>query len=488
MNNALNRARLSPQDKALTTELVYGYLRREISLHWLVSQYLKHPEKLPPLMVQRLACASYELFCLDRIPIHATVDMAVSEIRKCFGQSLARVANGVLRNLARLHEQEGTLTHVLEILTADKHLSPPHQLEITSGVPGWIVSLWAASHDEETVRQLARSASSVPWPCIRINKTRPFWRETRDALCPGAQQSGSAENASPSPSEPCGERIGFCGVRFPPGTPQTRLRKQFRDGDLSWQGSGSQLILSALLSEGGDTGERTFCPPPDRNEAMRNEPALEDWYQEKAFWDACAGYGGKSLALAESGLIIHAASDVNLARLQGFRREARRLHLPKPPLCCASAAAPPWCSSPPLILLDAPCSGLGTLARRPDVRRMRQPEHLAELAALQKNLLHACWEILPAGGRLVYMTCTVNPEENEQQVRSFLVRHAGSDLYREWHSQADEKGGGSHVRGGSAQDLFHWLRAGTGNRLMAVASSAGETVAAPTLATTSPAA
>lgn len=460
LNEVLSRVRLSPQDKGLTTEIVYGYLRREISLHWLVSQYLKRPEKLPPLMVQRLACAAYELFCLDRIPAHATVDMAVREIRKQFGQSLARVANGVLRNLSLLHEQEGTLPHVLTLLTSRSALDSLCQLEITSGVPRWILSHWAASYDEETVRQLAGSASGAPWPCVRINRKRPFWREMVNVFCRGASQARNqyvdtkSAEGMPLSSELCGERIGFAGVRFPPGAPQATLRKAFLDGELSWQGGGSQLLLSSLLSKDGDTRESAPCPVSDQattdqdraaqhNAAVLEAPALEDWYQGKPFWDACAGHGGKSFALAELGMTIRAASDVNMVRLQGLRYEARRLHLPEPPLFCASAAVPPWREKtcPPLILLDAPCSGLGTLARRPDVRRLRQPEHLAELAALQKDLLHACWDLLPSGGRLVYMTCTVNPDENERQVRSFLVRHAEADLYREWHSRPDEKGG-----------------------------------------------
>ena len=90
--------------------------------------------------------------------------------------------------------------------------------------------------------------------------------------------------------------------------------------------------------------------------------------------------------------------------------------------------------------MDAPCSGLGTLARRPDLRRLRRPEQISELVALQKDLLRACWELTPAGGRLVYMTCTVNPGENEQQVRAFLAEHSEAELHREWRNTPDACG------------------------------------------------
>lgn len=448
LHEVLGRVFLSEQDKALTTELVYGYLRREISLHWLVSHYLKAPEKLPPAMLQRLECASYELFCLDRIPAHATVDTTVSEIRKRFGQSLARVANGLLRNLARLHEQEGSLNRVLVHLTSQEHrLTPLEQLEITSGVPQWILSLWQSAYDEETARQLAGSASRTPWSCIRINRLRPAWRESLKAFCHPLPSSGSDECANSAHPDAHGERIGFSGVRFPPGKNHSSLRQGFLAGDFSRQGGGSQALLAALLSEQPEeAADGSFgSSAPDASSVadsawLRGEPVLEDWYQGKSFWDACAGYGGKTFALAELGLKIEAASDINMSRLQGIRREAQRLHLPPPPVFCASAVAPALRKGTSLVLLDAPCSGLGTLARRPDIRRLRRPGQISELVSLQKKLLRTCWDFTPPGGRLVYMTCTVNPEENELQVRGFLAEHSRARLHREWRSRPDARG------------------------------------------------
>ncbi len=449
LHEILDRVTLSEQDKALTTELVYGYLRREPSLRWLVAHYLKAPEKLPPAMLQRLESAAYELFCLDRIPAHATVDTTVSEIKKRFGQSLSRVANGLLRNLVRLHEQEGSLDRVLVCLTSQDHqLTPLEQLEITSGVPQWILSLWHSAYGEETAHQLAESASKTPWSCIRINRLRPGWRASLEHFCRPPSSSGFDKSMNAGFDEcmnatlpaACGEQVGFSGVRFPPGKNQASLRHGLLAGDFSRQGGGSQALLAALLSEGEeDPGvlSGSSATPPGR---LRSAPVLEEWYRGKPFWDACAGYGGKTFALAELGLNIWAASDINLSRLQGIRREARRLHLSPPPIFCASAAAPALRKGPPLVIVDAPCSGLGTLARRPDLRRLRRPEQISELVALQKDLLRACWELTPAGGRLVYMTCTVNPGENEQQVRAFLAEHSEAELHREWRNTPDACG------------------------------------------------
>ena len=139
----------------------------------------------------------------------------------------------------------------------------------------------------------------------------------------------------------------------------------------------------------------------------------------------------------ELGLPILAASDTYRPRLRGLRDDAKRLMLGIPSLICASAAAPAIRGIPRTILLDVPCSGLGTLARHPDLRRLRTPEQIRELVQLQQAILDAAWEVLPAGGRIAYVTCTVNPEENETQIARFLQRHPGTRLDCQWESSPD---------------------------------------------------
>ncbi len=424
LHEALHRANLPPVEAGLATELVYGTLRREISLVWLIKQHLKAPEKLPPLMLQRLACAAYELFCLERIPPHATVDVAVGDIRRKFGPGLGRVANGVLRNLARLAEHQPNLTDLLRSMT--EGFSPLRRLEIISGVPLWILRLWASdgeipddknkknnNYDENEaaarLESLALSCTCTPWPCVRLNRFRSDWKTWGTAFC----RNSGTERVS-------GTATGFAGLLFPSGSLPATAREAFEQGRLSWQGAGSQALLAALLG-------REMTP-------VASEP--ESWYMEASLWDACAGYGGKTLALVELGMKIHAASDISAARLHGLRQEALRLDLPVPPLFRGTAERPPLSPGRPprAILLDVPCSGLGTLARRPDVRRLRTPEQVKELIALQGQILQACWALLPPGGRLIYMTCTVNPAENERQIATFLAGHRKARLLREWPS------------------------------------------------------
>ena len=168
--------------------------------------------------------------------------------------------------------------------------------------------------------------------------------------------------------------------------------------------------------------------------------ALDAPHWEGPVWDACAGRGGKTLALMELGVPVLAASDTYQPRLRGLRDDARRLVITPPPLFCASAAEPALRGEPGTILLDVPCSGLGTLSRHPDLRVLRTPGQVADLVALQRRILDAVWPYLPSGGRLAYITCTMNPAENEGQIAAFLERTPGASLEIQWQSAPDTFG------------------------------------------------
>lgn len=430
LDEQLKKNRLSEQDKALVTELVYGVLRREISLTRLVQSRLKNPAKLPAEMQLLLVLASYEIFFLHRIPHHATVHCAVELTKSAFGIGLGKVTNGVLRSLTREVEHGHTLEDLLQGICAEQRSAPLASLEILYGLPAWILQLWSAAYGFEAAEHYARASVCVPFPCLRINTARLDWKEYRAELCSSPTVVGSTAAGSVTPHDPAlrsAEKKAACfavsGIRFAPGNAPLRIKEDVQAGKASWQGAGSQLLLDALLGETDDCGERFFAAPD-------------------ALWDACCGFGGKTLALVEAGLSLHAASDINQRRLKGLRRDAARLGLTSPPLLRTSADMPPFKKSggPKTILLDVPCSGLGTLARHPDLRRQRNPEHLAGMTLLQKNMLNACWDVLPDGGELMYMTCTVNPEENEGQVAAFLHAHPDAKLMREWASSPDTTG------------------------------------------------
>lgn len=328
LDTKLTGGLFSRQEAALTTELVYGHLRSEIRISWLLSQFMKAPEKLPASMKLMIGIAAYELLYLDRIPAHASVSAAVDAVRARFGQGLSRVANGVLRSLIRLSESEDLKAFAFY---ESRIKDPMERLSVFHSVPRWMLELWTKGYGPEKAETFARAVSVVPSPCVRVNAARDEWEALRDFLCKE------------------GEAVGISGVRFAPGTQPEYMRDYLRQGRLSIQGAGSQLVLEAL-------------------DAPR-------W--EGPVWDACAGRGGKTLALVELGVPVLAASDTYQPRLRGMRDDAKRLVLKTPPLFCASAAEPALRGTPRTILLDVPCSGLGTLARHPDLRTLRTPGQVA---------------------------------------------------------------------------------------------------------------
>ena len=391
LDTKLTGGLFSRQEAALTTELVYGYLRSEIRISWLLSQFMKAPEKLPASMKLMIGIAAYELLYLDRIPAHASVSAAVDAVRARFGQGLSRVANGVLRSLIRLSESEDLKAFAFY---ESRIKDPMERLSVFHSVPRWMLELWTKGYGPEKAETFARAVSVVPSPCVRVNAARDEWEALRDFLCKE------------------GEAVGISGVRFAPGTQPEYMRDYLRQGRLSIQGAGSQLALEAL-------------------DAPR-------W--EGPVWDACAGRGGKTLALVELGVPVLAASDTYQPRLRGMRDDAKRLVLKTPPLFCASAAEPALRGTPRTILLDVPCSGLGTLARHPDLRTLRTPGQVAGLVDLQRRILDAVWSYLPSGGHLAYITCTMNPAENEGQIDAFLARTPGASLEKQWQSTPDAFG------------------------------------------------
>jgi 16S rRNA (cytosine967-C5)-methyltransferase len=395
-----------PTDKGLCTELAYGALRAYCSLREDVYALLDDPDRLPLEMRLALCLAWYELDRL-RVPPHAAIHRTVRHIRNRFGQRLAGVANGVLRSLLR---RRGTASPPAPGLPAgdDAALARRHAM------PPWIVRLWMEQYGPEAALSFLCASSSRPPSGLRLNRGSPGWGETlRELLA----------EASPGFAP---LRVGEAALAFPGSLPR-QTRQLLAEGKASRQSAASHQALFAL------------------------DPA--SWPQP--IWDACAGRGGKTLALLEAGIPVALASDPSSARLRAIHAEYARLAPPPPPpfllpLSVAECAPPfswegrggaapalPGESLPDLfgtVLVDAPCSGLGTLARRPEIRLRRTPEQLRDLDAAQEAILEAVWPRLRSGGQLIYLTCTLNKAENEEQIGAFLLRHTRAALVGEFQT------------------------------------------------------
>jgi 16S rRNA (cytosine967-C5)-methyltransferase len=307
--------------------------------------------------------AAYQLFFLDRVPSFAAVSEAVGAVRAARSPGLAAFVNAVLRRLA---EEAAT-----------KRPDAAEALRLS--VPAWLQRALAASlgGDEEAKAFLA---AGTPPSVVRVERAgeRALWRDRLAAAVPDA----AVEETSASP---LGLRLRGAGrITALPG---------YEEGAWTVQEEGSQLVALAL---GVRPGEVVL--------------------------DACAGRGHKTGLLARAGGAVDAA-DLHPAKLDRLREELTRLGL-----AARSTFAVDWSrgsgeARPPYdaILLDAPCSGTGTLLRRPDLLLRRRPESVGELATLQLALLRRVAGLLRPGGRLVYAVCSVLREEGEAVVDAALA-------------------------------------------------------------------
>jgi len=392
LNGVLAHAVCDPADAALCSELSYGVLRMEIRLRWLLARFLRAPDKLPPHMRWILLVAAYAVLFLEGMPDHAAVDWAVERVKGRHGQTLAHVANACLRALCR----EGPGPRAYEYYYAAGQDEEAHQA-LYHSLPLWIVRLWYAGYGPEKAAQLMAKSSARPPAGLRVNRLRAGWKDLSRRLADAGAQilSPTCFAVAPELRAQLEE--------------QCSLAVLVSEGQLSRQGAASQLALEVLRPESW----------PD------------------SIWDACAGQGTKSCALLELGKDMGMASDTHLPRLRRISGECRRLRLPQPLVVRASVLRPPLRWKPGTIVLDVPCSGLGVLASRPDIRRRRQARQIQDLLQVQADMLEAAHAELAYGGYLAYISCTQNPAENEERVRAFLSGYPALALVLEWNSPAE---------------------------------------------------
>jgi len=369
LDNAL-RVLHDPRDKGLATELSYGFLRFKGRMDHLVRRHLAKPERTHPLILRVLGMAAFELTHLGGIPPHATLSWAVDAVKSRLGQASANVANAVLRRIQDLGPDALNRAYYEHGST-----SRAQALSIWYSCPEWLVRLWLRDYGDRRTHDLLEAQLLPPLTGVRVNALHERARPAFDYLV----------------SQP-----GVAYAEYPPF--------------LAYDPAKATAVLPDLVS-----GEREGLLSRQSvavGDIMRRLDSV-NW--PEPIWDSCAGRGGKTAVLLEQGHERVWASDVNARRLRGLRNEMKRLHLPQIPAFLTNAATACFREAPATILVDAPCSGLGVLSRRPDAKWKRTQTDITNLANIQRAIIHGCAEKLPVGGLLVYMTCTMTRDENERQ-------------------------------------------------------------------------
>ena len=398
LHHALAGGTLSAPDRALATELVYGSLRWRGRLDYLLAHVLDRPlSKLEPLVLSNLRLGAYQLVFTDRIPASAAVDQAVHCTRALGADRATGLVNAALRRLAREHEQIRFPSLVRD---------PKGHLVHYLSLPEWIAERWLALYGAEQAAALAEVSNAPPPLTIRANRLRSSAADLLAELTPHFPDAALCDYASD------GIKLGRSGD---PGR-----EPAFLDGRFTVQDEASQLVVELL------------------------DPQPGEW-----ILDACSAPGTKTTGIAERigeggaaggvlaldrhagrlGLVARSARRLGLAGIRTLERDASQplsdlLQRLQPSADTAATGSPPGATPAShgfdRILVDAPCSGLGSLRRHPDARWRVRAEDPKELATLQQAILQRTADLLRPGGLLVYSTCTLLPEENADLVKAFV--------------------------------------------------------------------
>ncbi len=369
---------LKPVDRALVKELVAGVLRHRGKLDWVLDGSLKRGiGSLTAWERNNLRIGLYQIAYLDRIPQFAAVDECVKLAKRYGRRGTIGLTNAVLRDIIR----KRGWTKPLDIADSYKRLSIEHSH------PEWLVKRWIDQLGMRQATELLGANNRQAPLTIRANRLKT----TRDDLF---------HILSESEFDP--RRNAFTDAALDIGNPQGLVASEsFRKGFFYIQDAAAQATSSLIKLEHG-----------------------------AAMLDLCASPGGKLSAAAETAAqnCLLVGVDLGLKKLDRVRQNLRRLGIGPVQLACADAANFASSRQFDLVLADVPCSGLGVLRRRLDLRWRISEQDIARLAALQARIIDNAALLVKPGGRLIYSTCTLTPEENEGQVDRFLGTHDGFRL------------------------------------------------------------
>ena len=364
---------LTDLDKAFVREVVYGVLRWYGKLDWIISAYSHiKPHRMERAVITILRMGAYQLLFMDRVPSRAAVDESVKLTKGIKKADAAPFVNGILRGIAEERK---------EVSYPDLQTDPNNHIAIFYSHPLWMVHRWINQWGTEETIALCQANNQVPPFTVRVNTLEGSREEVLDQL--------HDENigATPTPFSP----VGLVITDPPPLNTWGLLQ----EGWFQIQDEAAQLVSMFLAPQ---PGERVL--------------------------DLCAAPGGKTTHLAQmmedQGEIR--AVDVSQAKMGLLQENCQRLGITIVKVLCQDAEAPlPF---PPgsfdRVLVDVPCTGLGTLRRNPDGKWRVKEEDIPRLQKLQQAILTQAATMVKGEGVLVYSTCTLTPEENEGVIEAFL--------------------------------------------------------------------
>lgn len=373
LSQTIRKERLEENDERLLTEIVYGTIERKLTLEYYLQPFLRSPKKVADWVMLLLKMSVFQLQCLDKVPDYAVLNEAVEIAKQRGHKGIASFVNGVLRNI-----QRKGVPNIASIK------DPAEKLSIETSHPKWLIERWITYYGFEVTKDMCEANVSKKSVSLRVNQLRI----SREEMIQKLKAEGITAISSP----------------------------HVKDGIIVQKGN---ILKTTYLQEGlvtiQDQSSMLAC-------------LLLDPQKEMQVLDACSAPGGKCTYIGElmknSGQ-VH-AYDLHKNKINLVRENAKRLGLSNIKVGQRDARhlqSIYHSESFDRILIDAPCSGLGVIRSKPDIKYNKHAGDIKKLQEVQLDILCHIAPLLKNGGKLVYSTCTVEEMENEEVVRIFLERN-----------------------------------------------------------------
>lgn len=377
LSNELNNSDLSDKDKALVTEIVYGTLRRLKTIDTIIASFVKDISIMDKKILNILRVAVYQMNYLDKVPSYAACNEAVEEAKEISDKD-SKLVNGILRNFVK---KEGKFDIVfrnkIDEIAFDLSFEP------------WMVRMFIKQYGEHEALEILEGLNNTPKMTVRVNSIKGDYEEVYEEL----------EEAGYNIEEGCicPEAISIKGGKG------IENNQAFVDGKITVQDE-SAMLISPLL---------------DLEEGMK-------------VLDLCCAPGGKTTHIGEllnnTGEVL--GFDLHENKLELVKENYERLGITNIKLAQMDATKldAKLVSYADRVLLDVPCSGIGIIRKKPEIKWTKKRKDLKEIVEVQREILENAWEYLKTGGVMVYSTCTLNKEENEENIKWFLSKHKDTTI------------------------------------------------------------
>lgn len=366
----------SALDRSFITEIVYGTVKWKLKIDNIIKQFSKiKPAKMSSHILNILRIGIYQLDYMDKVPESAAVNESVKLASKYGNPGAVKFVNGLLRNYLRNKES---------VIYPDRALNPVQYLSVYYSYPEWLVGRLIDEFGFDFTEEFLQAGNEIPQVTVRVNNLKTQKRVLKGVL---TEKGIEAQD---------GKYIEDALILK--GIPGIENMEEYKEGLFTVQDESSMLAAFVLSPEPGNL-----------------------------VLDVCSAPGTKTTYIAElmknKGCIV--AGDISARKLKLVEQNASRLgiHIIDTTLNDASSTLSRYLNKADRVLIDAPCSGLGLLRKKPEIRWNRTAEDIREIEAVQEAILDASCEYLKVGGVMVYSTCTILRDENYNMIDGFLKKH-----------------------------------------------------------------